>query len=108
MFEPDASSRTPSDHKMAIMLALDGEEFDIIRTALLEHSRSVRDTARPYCTGYSEAGIELCVRLSKIDTLIRGLDHTSKVLSASAMQSKCDALSTRHNCTERARYLRAA
>ena len=58
-----------------MILVLDDEELDIMRTALREYCMSVRQLARPYCTGLSPVGIDLCVTRMHIELLMDRLDH---------------------------------
>jgi hypothetical protein len=51
------------------------EELDIIRIALREYRDGLRDRARVFCTGYSEAGMDLCVQRLNVENVIHKLDE---------------------------------
>ncbi len=46
------------------------EQLEIIRTALAEYVRLLRDQCRYSCSGYSEAGIDLCVRRMQVEDIL--------------------------------------
>jgi hypothetical protein len=59
-----------------MVLNLTENELRLVRTALVNYSLTLRDEARPLCSGYSLDGIALCQRRIEVDVLIDGLDST--------------------------------
>jgi len=50
------------------------EEVEIIRTALSEYCRNLRERERAHRCGYSETTIEACVRRLRVEAVLDGLD----------------------------------
>jgi hypothetical protein len=53
------------------------EELELIRIALREYSNGLRERARVACTGYSEAGMNLCVQRLNVENVLLKLDDFS-------------------------------
>jgi hypothetical protein len=61
------------DEAMTLNASL--EELEIIRTALHEYRNNLRDRERGLCTGYSAAGIDLCVQRLNVENVIVKLEE---------------------------------
>ena len=56
-------------------LTLNGEQIEVMRTALIEYQRGIRDQERYHCAGPSNVGIELCRRRAVLETILLEIDH---------------------------------
>jgi hypothetical protein len=55
---------------MALTLQLNNEQAELMRTALLEYQRSIRQQERYHCSGPSAVGIGLCQRRLVLDSIL--------------------------------------
>ena len=58
-----------------MLLKTTPDDLEIIRTALTEYTRSLREQSRPFATGYSSTGIDLCVRRLQVEDLMLRLEE---------------------------------
>ena len=58
-----------------MLLKATPDDLEIIRAALTEYTRSLRDQSRPFASGYSETGITLCVRRLQVEDLMLRLEE---------------------------------
>lgn len=65
-------------------LTLNGEQVELMRTALLEYQREIRDQERYHCAGPSSLGIELCRRRLVLDSILSEIDHQDESPAAGA------------------------
>jgi hypothetical protein len=55
---------------MALTLNLNDEQTELMRIALLEYQRSIRQQERYHCSGPSAVGIGLCQRRLVLDSIL--------------------------------------
>ena len=55
-------------------LKLNGEQIELMRTALLEYQREIRDQERYHCAGLSNVGIELCRKRLVLESILFEID----------------------------------
>lgn len=58
------------------------EEVEIIRTALSEYCRNLRERERTHRCGYSETAIDACVRRLRVEAVLDGLDTAAVAATA--------------------------
>ena len=51
-------------------LRLNGEQLQLMRSALVEYQRGIRDQERYHCAGPSPVGIELCRRRLVLESIL--------------------------------------
>jgi hypothetical protein len=59
---------------MALTLNLNNEQMALMRTALLEYQRSIRQQERYHCSGPSAVGIGLCQRRLVLESILSEVD----------------------------------
>jgi hypothetical protein len=59
---------------MALTLELNDEQTELMRTALLEYQRSIRQQERYHCAGPSNVGIGLCQRRLVLDSILNEVE----------------------------------
>jgi hypothetical protein len=52
-----------------MILRLTAREADLVEEALLAYTQALKDKARPFCTGPSAEGIDLCCRRLEAEAL---------------------------------------
>ena len=63
-------------------LRLNDEQIDLMRTALQEYQRGIRDQERYHCAGPSSVGIELCRRRLVLESILSEIDHQNQAAAA--------------------------
>jgi hypothetical protein len=58
-----------------MVLKFTGDELEIMRTALEEYCKSLRQQSRPHCAGRSNLGVELCVKRMNAELLLEHLEQ---------------------------------
>ena len=66
---------------MALTLNLNDEQMELMRTALLEYQRSIRQQERYHCSGPSAVGIGLCQRRLVLDSILNQVEAQDPVVS---------------------------
>jgi hypothetical protein len=56
-------------------LTLNGEQIELMRSALIEYQRGMRDQERYHCAGPSSVGIELCRRRALLESILSEIEH---------------------------------
>ena len=71
-----------------MVLRLTTKQLEAMREALLhEHKSVVRQFSDLHCSGYSDAGIKLCVRRQEIEALLDTLDQPQLQIAPPRMAS---------------------
>ena len=65
-------------------LRMNREQIELMRTALLEYQRGIRDQERYHCAGPSSVGIELCRRRLVLESILSEIDHQNRAAAAAA------------------------
>ena len=71
---------------------LNGEQIELMRSALLEYQRGIRDQERYHCAGPSSVGIELCRRRLVLESILSEIDHQSHAAAAAVTGPKVEAI----------------
>jgi hypothetical protein len=69
---------------MALTLKLNNEQAELMRTALLEYQRSIRQQERYHCSGPSAVGIGLCQRRLVLDSILNEVEAQDEAHCRSA------------------------
>ena len=64
-------------------LRLNGEQIELMRTALVEYQRGIRDQEKYHCSGPSSVGIELCRRRLVLESILSEIEHQNHAAAAS-------------------------
>ena len=59
-------------------LTLNGEQIEMMRSALIEYQRGMRDQERYHCAGPSTVGIELCRRRAILESILSEIEDQSR------------------------------
>jgi hypothetical protein len=58
-----------------MVLKLTGGELEIMKRALDQYCKALRQEARPHCAGRSALGVELCIQRINAEALLEQLNH---------------------------------
>jgi hypothetical protein len=73
---------------MALTLKLNDEQAELMRTALLEYQRSIRQQERYHCSGPSSVGIGLCQRRLVLESILSDVEAQKLAACPSGKKSK--------------------
>ena len=59
-------------------LELNNEQANLMKAALVEYQRSLRQQERMHCAGLSTTGIELCQKRLVLESLLTAVDGTAR------------------------------
>ena len=76
---------------MDMGLMLNGEQLQLMRTALLEYQRGVREQERYHCAGPSNVGIELCRRRLVLESILSEIERHDR-LKVAADRAKVESI----------------
>ena len=82
---------------MALTLKVDDEQTALLRVALLEYQRSIRQQERYHCSGLSSMGISLCQRRLVLDSILSELDAQEHALHP-GKKSKMGSIPVSEGC----------
>ena len=68
-------------------LTLNGEQIEMMRNALIEYQRGMRDQERYHCAGPSSVGIELCRRRAVLESILSEIDDQNRGSKMETMRS---------------------
>ena len=63
-------------------LTLNGEQIELMRSALIEYQRGMHDQERYHCAGPSTVGIELCRRRALLESILSEIDGRNPKVTA--------------------------
>jgi hypothetical protein len=63
-----------------MVLRLTNDELDLMRTALVDNIRSIRNEERVQCGGASCAAIELCRKRLRLEALLESVDEHARMV----------------------------
>lgn len=82
---------------MALTLTLNQEQTELMRSALLEYQRSIRQQERYHCSGPSAVGIELCQRRLVLDSILNEVE-AQELAARAGKRSKTGPISAPSAC----------
>ena len=78
-----------------MVLRLKNDELDLMRAALLESIRDVRDDERVHCGGPSASGIELCRKRLRLEALLEAIDEQRASLAKAGSVTRVETIPLR-------------
>jgi hypothetical protein len=78
---------------MTLTLKLNDEQTELMRTALLEYQRSIRQQERYHCSGPSAVGIGLCQRRLVLDSILSDVEAQEVALCHSGKKPRLGFIS---------------
>jgi hypothetical protein len=89
------------DIGMALTLKLNDEQTELMRNALLEYQRSIRQQERYHCSGPSAVGIGLCRRRLVLDSILNDVEDQESALCRSGKKIRSVSASSESECLPR-------
>jgi hypothetical protein len=85
---------------MALTLKLNDEQAELMRTALLEYQRSIRQQERYHCSGPSTVGIGLCQRRLVLETILNDVEAQETAACRPGKKSKAGPIPVPAMCPD--------